>query len=79
MSRIFISYKRKDKRKVYPIIDEIRSRLGEDCWYDIDGIETQAQFASKICNAIDEAEVVLFMHSKHHLDIDLKMTGQSRN
>lgn len=72
MSRIFISYKRKDKRKVYPIIDEIRSRLGEDCWYDIDGIETQAQFASKICNAIDEAEVVLFMHSKHHLDIDFE-------
>lgn len=72
MSRIFVSYKRKDSRQVYSIIDEIKSRLGVDCWYDIDGIETQAQFVSKICCAIDQAEVVLFMHSKNHLDIDFE-------
>lgn len=72
MSRIFVSYKRKDSRQVYSIIEEIKSKLGVDCWYDIDGIETQAQFVSKICYAIDQAEVVLFMHSKHHLDIDFE-------
>lgn len=71
MSRIFVSYKRKDGRQAYSIIEQIRSRLGVDCWCDIDGIETQAQFRTKICDAIDEAEVVLFMHSKHHLNIDL--------
>ena len=26
------------------------------CWVDLDGIETSAQFASKICTAIDRAE-----------------------
>ena len=70
MSRIFVSYKRKDSKQVFSIVEMIRSKLGVDCWYDVDGIETQAQFASKICEAIDNAEVVLFMHSKNHTNID---------
>lgn len=72
MSKIFVSYKRKDSQKVYSIIEEIRSRLGVECWCDIGGIETQAQFASKICKAIDDSEIVLFMHSIHHLNIDFE-------
>ena len=70
MARIFISYKRKDTEKVMPLIEEIERRTGEKCWYDIKGIETAAQFASVISMAIDEAEVVLFMHSRHHAAID---------
>lgn len=68
--RIFISYKRVNKEPVFAIIDRIERELGVKCWVDLDGIETSAQFASKICTAIDRAEVVLFMHSSAHLDIN---------
>lgn len=68
--RIFISYKRVDKTRVFALIDKIERALGVKCWVDLDGIETSAQFASKICSAIDRAEVVLFMHSSAHLSID---------
>ena len=70
MERIFISYKRADGEKVYKLIDKIEKTLGVKCWYDLDGIETAVQFMSKICNAIDNAEVVLFMHSSAHLGIN---------
>jgi hypothetical protein len=70
MERIFISYKRADGEKVYKLIDKIEKTLGVKCWYDLDGIETAAQFMSKICTAIDNAEVVLFMHSSAHLGIN---------
>lgn len=68
--RIFISYKRVNKEPVFALIDRIERELGVKCWVDLDGIETSAQFASKICTAIDRAEVVLFMHSSAHLGID---------
>lgn len=68
--RIFISYKRVDKTQVFALIDKIEHALGVKCWVDLEGIESSAQFASKICSAIDRAEVVLFMHSSAHLSID---------
>lgn len=68
--RIFISYKRVNKEPVFALINRIERELGVKCWVDLDGIETSAQFASKICTAIDRAEVVLFMHSSAHLNID---------
>lgn len=70
MSRVFISYKRKDKEKVFPLVKEIEAAIGEKCWIDLDGIETSAQFTSVLCRAIDNAEVILFMHSRQHLNID---------
>ena len=39
MERIFISYKRVDKDKIFKIKEQIESALGEKCWTDIDGIE----------------------------------------
>lgn len=66
MSRIFISYKRVDKDKVFRIKEQIESALGEKCWIDLDGIESDAQFANVIINAINECEVFLFMYSKSH-------------
>lgn len=72
MERIFISYKRANKDKVYPLVERIEKELGVKCWVDLDGIESSAQFASKICTAIDNADVVLFMHSSIHLDIDFE-------
>lgn len=66
MSRIFISYKRVDKDKVFKIKDQIESALGEKCWIDLDGIESDAQFANVIINAINNCEVFLFMYSAAH-------------
>ena len=72
MEKIFISYKRANKDVVFPLVKGIEESLGVKCWVDLDGIESSAQFASKICTAIDNAEVVLFMHSSAHLDIDFE-------
>ena len=69
MSRIFISYKRVDKDKVFKIKDQIESALGEKCWIDLDGIESDAQFANVIINAINNCEVFLFMYSSAHSKI----------
>ena len=66
MARIFISYKRVDKDKVFKIKDQIESALGEKCWIDLDGIESDAVFASKIIGAINNCEVFLFMYSNAH-------------
>lgn len=66
MPRIFISYKRADKEKVFKIKDQIESALGEKCWIDLDGIESDAAFVEKIITAIDICDVFLFMYSVHH-------------
>ena len=39
MSRIFISYKRVDKDRVFKIKDLIEFALGEKCWKDLDGVQ----------------------------------------
>ena len=64
--RIFISYKRVDKERVFAIKDGIEQATGEKCWIDLDGIESNAQFVAKIVGAIDECEIFLFMRSKEH-------------
>lgn len=69
MARIFISYKRVDKDKVFKIKDQIESALGEKCWIDLDGIESDAQFANVIIKAINDCEVFLFMYSLAHSQI----------
>ena len=69
MARIFISYKRVDKDKVFKIKDQIESVLGEKCWIDLDGIESDAQFANVIIKAINECKVFLFMYSASHSQI----------
>ena len=67
--RIFISYKRVDKERVFAIKDGIEQATGEKCWIDLDGIESNAQFVAKIVRAIDECEIFLFMRSKEHNNI----------
>ena len=69
MARIFISYKREDKDVVFKIKNDIEKHVGEKCWIDLDGIESDAQFVNVIINAIDEAEIFLFMYSKKHAEI----------
>ena len=72
MERIFISYKRVNKDQVFKLIERIEKTLEVECWYDKKGIESSSQFEYVICKAIDNAEVVLFMHSKAHLGIDFE-------
>ena len=64
--RIFISYKRVDKERVFAIKDGIEQATGEKCWIDLDGIESDAQFVAKIMTAIDQCDVFLFMRSNAH-------------
>ena len=67
--RIFISYKRENKDIVFKIKDDIEKNVGEKCWIDLDGIESDAQFVNVIIKSIDEAEIFLFMYSKKHAEI----------
>ena len=69
MAKIFVSYKRKDKEKVLSVVNRIQKELNVECWMDISGIESNAQFVSVIIRAIDEAEIILFMYSKSHKSI----------
>lgn len=66
MNRIFISYKRIDKKKVYRLKRKIEKATRISCWIDLEGIESDEQFVSVIMNAINEAEIVLFMYSSAH-------------
>lgn len=70
MNRIFISYKRADKNRVFLIQNRIEAVTGEQCWIDLEGIESDAQFVNVIMRAIDEADIFLFMFSKAHAKID---------
>ncbi len=67
---IFISYKRDNKELVFPIKDRIEQKTGKKCWIDIDGIESDAQFASVIIKAINNAKILLFMYSHLHTEIE---------
>ena len=69
--QIFISYKRLDKERVFAIKDIIEKRTGAKCWIDLDGIESDAQFASVIISAILNADVFLFMYSSSHANINM--------
>ena len=57
LSHIFISYKRDDLDMVWSIKDIIEKHTGENCWIDLDGIESDAQFANVIIKAINQAKV----------------------
>ncbi len=67
---IFISYKRDNKDLVFPIKDAIEQNTGNKCWIDLEGIESDAQFANVIIKAINKAAVFLFMYSRLHMEID---------
>lgn len=68
--KIFISYKRNDKEKVFAFKDYIEKNVGMSCWIDLDGIESDAQFANVIIKAISNAEIFLFMYSASHAEIE---------
>lgn len=67
-NEIFISYSRRDFVKVYDIKKKIDSLLGIDCWMDINGIESGAQFANVITAAINRHSIILFMRSRESMN-----------
>ncbi|MBQ0018946.1 MAG: TIR domain-containing protein [Bacteroidales bacterium] len=67
MAKIFISYKRQDRKKVFPVVEEIKRKTGIDCWIDLEGIESGDQFQNVIIDAIDNADIVVFMLSKNFI------------
>lgn len=54
---------------MFEIKDYIERYIGEECWIDLEGIESDAQFVNVINKAINNAEVFLFMYSKSHAEI----------
>ena len=67
---IFISYKRVDKDRVFRLKAQIDKSVGVESWIDLDGIESDAQFANVIIRAINQCEVFLFMYSSRHSEIE---------
>lgn len=70
MSKVFVSYKRADKDKVFHLVHEMESEFGIEFWMDLEGIESYDQFSKRIIKAINECEVFLFIYSKAHENID---------
>ena len=70
LSQIFISYKRDDLDMVWSIKDKIEKQSRENCWIDLDGIESDAQFANVIIKAINQTKIFLFMYSSKHTEIE---------
>ena len=64
MHRLFISFNRQDREKVFKIKKQIESALGEKCWMDLEDIE-RGDFAQQILHAIEESYIILFFYSKN--------------
>ncbi len=68
ISKIFISYSRKDLDVVMELRNAIYHRTGVLPWMDVTGIETGSQFAEVIARAIDRCEIVIFVISRHSVE-----------
>lgn len=64
--KVFISYKRRDRYRVFPLKTRIEEAIRQPAWIDLDGIESDAQFVEVIIRAIKDCEVFLFMYSGLH-------------
>lgn len=65
--KVFISYSRTDSAVVIPFVERLQKEVGDVFWIDLNGIESGDQFVDVIIDAIDKAEIVLFMHSANSL------------
>ena len=61
----FISYCRKDKDRVLPLVKDLEQQANVSCWIDLQGIESGSQFEDVIIKAINDAKIVLLMVSRH--------------
>lgn len=62
--KIFISYSRGDKNTVFAIKSEIEQHIGNQCWIDLNGIESDKEFSDIIISAINNCEIFIFMYSR---------------
>jgi len=63
MTKIFVSYSRRDKATVYEIANELRSH-GYEVWTDVTGIPGGATWQYEIEEAIENCDVVIVMWSQ---------------
>lgn len=64
MAKIFVSYSRKDKNEVYPIVEMLQQN-GYECWIDKKRINSGEVFKQLIIEAINECDVFLYMMSEN--------------
>jgi hypothetical protein len=69
-AKIFISYSRRDKDVVLPLIKEIDYHLNTKCWIDLNDIPIGSFFDDNIQRAIEDCEMVLFMLSDNSINSD---------
>ena len=67
MKKIFVSYKRINKDRVFKIVNEIKQRTGVDCWVDLEGIESGDWFENVIIKEINKCDILLFMLSRESI------------
>lgn len=65
--KVFVSYSRRDIEIVKELISNLRSKLGDVFWIDLKGIESGDEFEDVIVDAIDNCEILLFMHSENSI------------
>lgn len=58
---IFISYSRKDKGIVFPLVKQIESQLMTKCWIDWEGIQSGDALRDKSIHTIDKSDVIFIM------------------
>ena len=66
--RIFISYSRMDLAFAESFAKRIEDEVHTVPWFDLQGIETGAQFEDVIIRAIDNCDLVLFLFSENSLN-----------
>ena len=65
---LFISYSRRDIKKVQALINLLKERIpGLSCWFDVTGIESASEFEDKIISAINNSKYVLFAVSENSM------------
>lgn len=67
-SRIFISYSRQDVSLAKSVVSHITEETGLDPWIDLSGIMSGDQFINALTNAIDQADIVVFLLSHNSIN-----------
>lgn len=65
---IFISYSRKDLKRIKRLVGDIEEKTNARCWIDWNGIESGDQFTDVIVRAIDRSDMVLFVLSDNSMN-----------
>jgi len=66
--KIFVSYAHKDENQVKPIATTLRDKHYYDVWIDEYGIRAGRHWPEELATSIQQADVILFMMTKHALD-----------